>query len=65
MPKALEKYRQEGVVSYRNTGRGHMVEIMMEDFVESILHGSDDHKEWLVEAGECYLRQMSPPEPRG
>lgn len=34
-------------------------------FAQSILHGDDEHQDWLEEAAECFVNGQSMPEPRG
>lgn len=34
-------------------------------FVEQILHGDDEHRDWLKEAGECFIHEKPMPAPRG
>lgn len=34
-------------------------------FAQAILHGNADHRSWLIEAAECFIRGDAPPKPRG
>ena len=65
MSVALDTFRSHGVVCYAHTEVDAVIRMYMEDFVLSILHGPDEHKEWLVEAGECCLLDKPVPERRG
>lgn len=41
------------------------VELAIRDFTHKVLHGDEEHKGWLLEAAECYLKGVPLPPPRG
>lgn len=44
---------------------GYEARSAIEEFVHRILHGDDDHKQWLKDAGEQFSETGQVPPPRG
>lgn len=40
-------------------------QLVLRDFTQSILHGSDEHRQWLIDACEARCRNKNPPPVRG